>query len=305
MKERPFLYISLFLVGFLFFFYLTFPYGVLKESIFAEVGKASGYSIQVKHFGPSLPLGFEGENIKVTSKDGSQSIELQEFDVTISLLSLLIGNISVDLDLVSKNKGDMALNVTWGILQLALDQNFIPSSIELDAENFEIGSLANFGLQVYAKNANDLIKGTLVKMRIKGNLQGTTELDLAVDDPVSSSGKIDLKIVKGSLDLNDPGLGVDKQNFKKADVSAILEKGTLRISPKSGFETQELNVKFTGSTELRNPVPKSRLNLGLGVNLSGKLKDNFDFVLSMAGGNDGGLKYQLGGTFGRPSFKAQ
>lgn len=304
-KKRPVLYILLFLFSFTFFLYLTFPYSVLKEAVFAEVAKATGYNIQIENFGPSLPVGFEGENLQISSKDGSQNIQLQEVDITISMLSLLIGRISIDADLVSKNKGELDLQVSWGILQLALDQNFIPSSIDIDADNFDVGSLATFGIQSYAKNANDLIKGTLLKMIVTGNLVGTAELDLAVDDPVQSSGVVNLKLAKAALDLNDEGLGVAKQNFKKADIRGSLEKGSLKINPKSGFVSQELSIKLKGKTDLRSPLPSSKLDLGIDVNLSGKLKENFDFVLSMAGGKDGGVKYKLSGTLGRPNFRAQ
>ncbi|SME95586.1 type II secretion system protein GspN [Pseudobacteriovorax antillogorgiicola] len=304
-KGRPLLYIFLFVFSFVFFLYLTFPYGVLKEAIVVEISKATGYSIRVKEFGPSLPLGFECEGVQVTSRDGTQRIEIEEVDVSLSVFALLIGRVSVDADLVSKGGGEMSIGSSWGILQLAVDQNFIPNYVELEADEFDIGSLASFGIQSYAKSANDMIKGTLNKLRIDGNLEGTVELDLAVDDPTASSGTVDLRINKGMLDLNDENLGVAKQKFKKAVVQASLEKGALRINKKSGFHTQELTVDLNGNTTFRNPLPNSRLNVGVDVKLDGKLKENFDFFLNMAGGKNGTVTYKLSGTLGRPSFRTQ
>ena len=304
-KGRPFLYISLFFLSFIFFVYLTFPYGVLKEAMMVEVAKATGYTVRMKEFGPSLPLGFEGEKIKISSRDGSQELELEELEVSVSLLSLLLLQVSVDVEVEGKGGGELEISSSWGLTQLAVDQNFIPSYVALEAEKFDIGSLASFGIQSYSKSANDLIKGTLSKVRVAGFLNGEVELDLAVDDPSSSSGTIDLRVNKGILDLNDENLGVAKQKFKKAVVQANLQKGSLQINKKSGFHTQELKVDLTGNTSFKNPIPSSRLNIGLDVKLEGKLKENFDFFLDMAGGKNGGVKYKLSGTLGRPAFRNQ
>ena len=50
---RIFGLIGLFFVSFLVFLFLTFPYEVLKETVAAEVSKATGYLVRIGDLGPS------------------------------------------------------------------------------------------------------------------------------------------------------------------------------------------------------------------------------------------------------------
>ena len=304
-NNRPGLYIGLFCVSFVFFLYLTFPYGVLKEAVIAEISKVTDYNIRVKELGPSLLLGFDAEDITIGSKDGAYEVEIDELDLNVNILPLLIGRASVDVTIYSKDGGSLDLLASWSLYKMLMHQNFIPKIVELEAENFDVGALGSFGLQVYSQVANELIRGTLAKIKIAGRLNGSLEIDLDVDDPTASSGEVNLSLVKAFLDLNDKNLGVPKQDFKKAVIQASLLKGALKIAPASGFVTQELSIDPKGSAEFRAPIAKSRLNLGVDVKISGKIRENFDFLLNMAGGKDGMIAYNLSGTLDRPIFKSQ
>ena len=152
------------------------------------------------------------------------AIGLKKLTVNVSALSLLIGRIAVEVSLEDKKSGELEIFARWGILQLALDQNFIPQIVELEAENFELGGFVTFGLNEYSVSAHDLIKGSLEKIKMDGSLDGRLDMDLAVNDPLQSSGKVDLKIIKGNLDFNDDALDVPKQIFKKAVLQASLAK---------------------------------------------------------------------------------
>ncbi|NRA67966.1 MAG: type II secretion system protein GspN [Pseudobacteriovorax sp.] len=303
-KASKLVYILIFFGSFLFFLYLTFPYSILKEAVVAEVGKNTGLNIRIESFGPDLPLGFEGEKITVTGS-GDLKVELKSFEVSVSVFSLLIGRLGVEVELEDPKGGVLVASSSWSLLNMVIDNNMIPQSIDLTSESFEIGQFANFGLKTYAKEANDLIKGTLTKMKIAGKLNGAIEADLDVDDPLQSSGIIDLKLMNASLDLNDPNLDLAKQVFKKAVVKADLKGGKLGIDKDSGFHSQELVVDVNGSAQLKNPIPKSLLNIGMDLKLLGSLKENFDFILGMMGGSDGNAKYKLSGSFGRPNFQSQ
>lgn len=304
-KASKLLYVLLFLFSFVFFLYLTFPYSILKEAVVAEIAKNTGMNVKIEEFGPDLPLGFEAEKVTVTNSDGS-SVSLDTIEVSISTLSLLIGSLSVDIELVSEQGGTFIAEASWSLFKMILDNNMIPASIDLEAEKFAIGPLASFGLKTYAKEANDLIKGTLNKIKIDGNLQGTVVADLAVDDPLASTGSVDLKLLNSSLDMNDPSLDLAKQIFKKANVKADLKGGKLILDKQSGFHSQELLVDLDGSAQLKNPIPTSLLNIGIDVELLGSLKENFAFLLGMmGGGSEGSVNYQLSGSFGRPNFRSQ
>ena len=301
-KSGKLVYVLLFVFGFVFFLYLTFPYGILKEAVIAEVSKNTGFNIRIKQFGPDLPLGFEAEDIVVSK--GNHEMSFKSAEVSISILSLFVANATADIELTSRNNGTLEASASWGILQL-FDQNFLPSSVSVEADRFDIGPMANFGLKTYAKTANDLIKGTLSKMLIAGNLGGTIDADLDVGDPLQSEGVVDLKLSKASLDMNDPNLNLSKQIFKKAAIQADLKGGKLNVSKASGFHSQELVVDVNGSAQLKNPMKNSLLNIGMDIKLTGSLQENFDFVLGMMGGSNGVAKYRLSGTFGKPNFKSQ
>lgn len=296
-------YVLLFLLTFLVFFFFTFPYGVLKEAIISEVSQATGYTIRVKEMGPSFLLGADASGIKISTPDGMAQMELESVDATISVLSLLIGRATVNLELVSRNQGVLEAQASWSIWQLAFDKNMVPSRIELEAKDFEVGGLVNMLLYTASRTANDMVKDLITQIVFQGNLSGQSKIKLAVDEPIQSTGNVELRLEKASLDLSNPNLVVARQTFKKALIKADLQGGKLTIDNKSGLESQEVKIDLTGSTVLRNPISSSLLDVGFGLTLEGSLKENFGFILSVVGGNEGQLKYQVNGTLDRPNFQ--
>lgn len=296
-------YVALFIFGFFVFFLFTFPYGVLKEAIVSDISQATGFSVRVKEMGPSFLLGMDATGVRIATSDGTAQVELKSIDVTMSLRYLLIGQAKVNVELVSKNKGMLAASASWSIWQLAKDRNFVPNRISLEAKDFELGGLVNLALHQSARTANDMIKDLLVQLIFQGNLSGSSEIKLAIDEPLQSTGNVELKIDKASLDLANPTLVVAKQTFKRALVKASLQGGKLTFDNKSGFETQEIKADIRGSTSLRNPFPNSLLDFVIALKLEGTLKDNFGFILSVVGGNEGQLNYQINGTIARPNFQ--
>ena len=298
-------YVLLFLVSFLVFVLFTFPFGVLKEAMIAEISQATGFTVRVKELGPSFLIGLDATKIKVSSADGKVQAELERADVTLSVLNLLIGRAKVNVELVSKNKGSLDLSVSWSLWQLLIDRNLVPSRILLESDKFELGGLISLALNQASHNANDMIKDLLTQISVQANLTGKTEIKLAVDDLLQSTGQIELQLQKATIDLLNPNLVIARQAFKRALIKANLQGGKLALDNTSGFETQEIKVDLTGSTFLRNPIGNSTMDLGIKVKLDGSLKDNFGVILSVVGGNDGLLNYQISGTFERPSFQSR
>ncbi len=303
-KGSKFAYIVLFITSFLFFLYLTFPYGILKEALVSEISRNTGLTVKIDDFGPNLPIGFVAEGVTISKGEEAQAINLRKIEVSLVIFRIFMWQLGVDAEIISRNKGTLDLSARWGMNQLIAYNNFIPLGIEMEAHDFDFGQVAGFGLKTYAKSANNLIKGTLSKMMIAGSLDGQVEADLVVDDPVQSSGRVDLKLLKASLDMNDPNLSLSKQIFTKAAVQANLQGGRLNISKTSGFHSQELMIDINGYAQLKNPPPNSLLNIGVDLKIVGNLKENFDFVLSMMGGKNGEAKYKLSGSIGRPNFRS-
>jgi len=296
-------YVLLFFLGFLIFFLFTFPYGVLKEAIVSEISQATGFTVRVKEMGPSFLLGMDAGGVRISTADGSAQMELKSIDASVSLLSLFIGQAKVNVEMVARNNGILDTSVSWSIWQLLLDRNYVPKHISLEAQNFELGGIVNVALHHSAKTANDMIKDLLVQLIFQGNLSGRSEIKLAIDDPLQSTGDVDLKIDKASLDLANPTLVVAKQNFKRANIKASFKGGRLQIDNKSGFETQEIKADLRGLVTLKNPFQNSILDITIPLKLEGTLKENFGFILSVVGGNEGQLNYQISGTIARPAFQ--
>jgi type II secretion system protein N len=296
-------YVLLFFLGFLIFFLFTFPYGVLKEAIVSEISQATGFTVRVKEMGPAFLVGMDANGVRISTADGGAQMELKSIDATVSLLNLFIGRAKVDVELVSKNNGTLDTSVSWSIWQLLVDKNYVPRHISLEANDFELGGLVNVALHHASKTANDMIKDLLVQLIFRGNLSGQSEIKLAIDDPLQSTGDVELRIDKASLDLANPTLVVAKQNFKRAIVKASLKGGRLQIDNKSGFETQEIKTDVRGVVSLKNPFQNSILDITIPLKLEGTLKDNFGFILSVVGGSEGQLNYKISGSIARPSFE--
>ena len=98
---RASLYVSLGLCSFVFFLYLTFPYGVLKEVLVSKITESiqkSGYPVRVGigSLRPNWITGIQAENVIVSnSTDSTALLKLGKVTARINLLPLLIGQIGI------------------------------------------------------------------------------------------------------------------------------------------------------------------------------------------------------------------
>lgn len=296
-------YSGLFIVSFLVFFLFTFPYGVVKEAVVGEISQSTGLNIRVKEIGPSFPIGIDAEGLKIATQDSMAQVEFNSADVTVSILPLFIGRVTFNLELVSKNKGILEASVTFGLLQLISQKDMVPSRINLESKDFELGPIVTLMLREKSKSANDMVKDLMTQITFLGNLSGKAEIKLATSEPIQSTGTVDLQLKKATLDLNNPNLVVARQNFEKALIKGSLQNGKLTIDPNSALNSQELKVAFKGNSVLRNPFETSLLDFLIAIKLQGTLKDNFGFIMSVIGGNEGGVNYTINGNLSKPNFQ--
>jgi type II secretion system protein N len=295
-------YSGLFILSFFIFFLFTFPYGVVKESIIGEVSQATGLNIRVKEVGPSFPIGVDAEELKIATQDGMAQVEFKTVDLTVSILPLFIGRVKLNAELVTKNKGLIEASASFGILQL-INRDMVPSSIYLDAKDFELGPIVTLALREKSKTANELVKDLMNQITFAGNLTGKTELKLAASEPIQSTGVVDLQLQKASLSINNPNLALARQVFEKGLIKGNLANGKLSIDPNSALNSQELKVAFKGNSVLRTPLENSLLDFVIALKLEGTLKENFGFIMSVIGGNEQGVNYTINGTISRPNFQ--
>jgi type II secretion system protein N len=292
----------LFVISFCFFLYFSFPYGVLKEAITAEVNKSSPFNFRIEKFGPSFPLGFSATGVGVASKTSNRRLEIQSVSVDVSLLSLLIGRLGTAISVTSKTGGKLNLGLRIGIFS-AIKGNYLPSRITLDANNFAIDDYTAFGMSLLANDAsmNPMVAPLLSQIGIKGALNGKVDIDLDTSEATQSKGSIELGLAKAELTIDDPSLDIGEQKFDKFIVRANMDKGKLVIDDKSGLKSQGIILELNGKVDLKEAISASLLNLNLVLKLDKQLKDNFGFIVDAAmGGQNGEAKMQILGTIAQP-----
>ena len=295
-------YISLAIVSFFFFFFVSFPWGILKEAIVAQVRGVSPIGVQISELGPSFPVGFQADGIKLTSADGSKQAELKHIEINVSILSLLIGNLGLSVEAEDMQGGELSLDTGLSISKLMSGQA-IPNDVDLNSKNFSLGPLVSLGLNVYSDHANELIKGLIKQIDLRGKLNGIAKLSINSSTPTQSKGEVKLNIKDMILAINDPNLDIAPQKFKKAIVSAKMKSGSFSVNKVSGFHSGELVVDLSGILKFSKPINRSNLNFNIDLKLMGGLQENFGFLLSMGGGSDSNAKYRITGTLGRPDFQ--
>ena len=297
-------YVLLFVVSFIFFLYLTFPYGVLKESMAAFISKQAGLDIHIGELRPSLPLGFDMTDVTLAPVGGGPVLELKEVQIDFSMLNLLFGAIAINLDLLDKDRGEFEASVKFSLIDL-LKKNFMPYKIAFDANKFGIGQFIAFGLNRMAMNPNNpagqLFTPLLDQMKIVGKMQGEASFFLDVGNLSESTGSVDLKLADAALKLENASLDMADQTFSKAAFKANMASGNLTITKDSGFHTQELMLDFSGDAKLKPQIGQSLLNFNIGFRLDKGLKDKFGFIIDAKGGTDGAIRINIKGTVDRPN----
>lgn len=285
-KIGTWVYVLLFVVSFIFFVYLTFPYSILKESVLSEINRTSSFRIRMERLEPSLPLGLVAENISIASDTGGTPLSFKTAKVHISVLNLLIGRVSVSGEVETKTGGTFEFSGRVGLLRLISGKGVMPSHVDMLAQKFEIDNIIAFLLtsQANSPTANPLIAGMLTKIGFKGKLEGMMDFDINPDNPADSSGKMNLQLDDGVLTVDDPNLNLGEQKFKKAKILANIEKGKLVFDKSSGFHTQNFFLDLVGDIQMKQDLGNSTLNLAFNVKLEEALKEQFGLILDMAGG---------------------
>ena len=143
-------FIALFFVSLAIFVVASFPYGILKEYLSAIAAKELNIRFRAEELSPSFPIGVRLAKVTIDGENKSSSVELEEVEVGLSLLSLLTGKIGVDLEITSKNGGFLS---GGGELRIAdiLSNIMIPSSVDFDAKKFPVGPLVSYSMYYLAK----------------------------------------------------------------------------------------------------------------------------------------------------------
>jgi type II secretion system protein N len=296
-------YVLLFVLSFVLFLFLTFPYGVLKESISNMVAKTTGIDMRIGEMSPSLPLGFDFSKVSLGSVGGGPTVEFEEAEVGVSLLNLFIGALAVDVSVVDVKEGTLDATVKFSLYDMIFKKSFLPYRIDLETDRLGTGQLIAFGLDkalnVPSNPTSQMVVGLLDQLKIDGKLTGHVALNLDKKDFSQSSGSIDLVVKNAELKI-DPALDMSNQTFSKAVFKGSMVGGDFNISKDSGFHTQELMIDFSGNVKLRPQLQQSVLNVMISLKLDKGLKEKFGFIIDAKGGTGGMLKISIKGTMANP-----
>lgn len=301
-------YVVLFLLSFLLFVYLTFPFNILKESLVMKLNKTTGLSISVYELSPSLLLGMEAKGVSLKSSTGRE-VKFAEIGVSLSTLHLFIGRLRCVLEVYDAKENPLEVTAGFGLFSLISNLTGgkapLPEQITIKSQNYGLDTLTAYALSSYAAkpSTNPLVVPLLEQMEVRGNFNADIALDLDLEDPTASDGKLDINIDQFVLAMKATDFTIDDQKFEKAVVKADMSGGSLKIQEGSEFSSQDISMRISGDLNLKTPLLNSAMNLAIPLQIKGALKDQFGFLIDamLKGTSDGNIPLQVRGTLLRPS----
>ncbi len=296
--------VALFLVSFVLFLFLTFPYEVLKESLAAEISQSTGYIVRIGDMSADFPLGLTAEAVKIEAPTGAASLSFKTLSVDVSVLKFLLGKVSVELS-ATAGSGEFELDADFGILDLIANQP-VPKHFSFVSKNFPLDDIAGFALNNAASSptANPMVAPLLSAIGVSALLNGKADFSLDAKNPTQSTGEMEISLAKAVLKLSHPSLGLPDQEFKKASIGAKVEAGNVVFAKNSGFVSDELELLTEGKITLKQQPLNSLLDMKVVFRLNKGLKEKFGFLIDAMTGSatsEGQLTMQLRGPMEQPA----
>lgn len=297
-------YFTVFLLSFIVFVYLTFPYEVLKESLAADLSQSTGYAIRIGDLSPALPLGMKADEIQVEAPGGA-TLRVSSAVVKLTLYKLLFGSVSPSLE-VKAGKGAFDIEANFRLIDL-VGGSLIPHQLAFYAKDFPLDEFMAFGLALATNgpDANPMLAPIVSVIGVSATMQSKSEFDLDLKNPTLSNGFADITLKNAVLKLDHPTLGLPNQEFTKAGIKAKVEGGNVVIDKSSGLVADELEILVSGKIALKPDPMSSQLDLNMSIALNKGLKEKFGFVMDAMAGtvtNEGKLTMQVRGTLEQPTM---
>ncbi len=293
------LFFGIFLLCLPVFLYILFPYDVMKDVLITQIEKNTKFNVSIAEMGPAFPLGVIASNVELQPENGLGSIKLKELKIKISVLSLFIGNLSPNIFIKDDGKGDLALDLSMSYLGAlfggSLSEKNI-SDVHLDANKFDIERIADFGLNTFgssnalSSSMKALLSSELEKISLAGKLDGVVDVDLDIENPKNTNGKVDLELVDFELNINDENMKSLEQDFSKALIKAQIKSGKLQFDKNAGLLSKGLDIKFSGNMQFAKKAANSNANMMINLKMMNKLQEEFGFMLNAAGGSESDSK---------------
>jgi type II secretion system protein N len=256
-----------FAVAFLVFLLLLFPFDLVKAKLESEVRQRTAVELNISRISPRFFNSFLLSDVVVSDQTGKVLFESPSVRTTISLFSLLRGNVAADLKAKAYG-GDLLLKV-----QQAPGHQYVLC----DANGLDIGSyqlLKNLGLKLSGK--------------LGGNFEVTND---------AGKGRIWLKSL-ALRELKIKGFLVPDIDFDECWIEANLKGDRLTIK-KLEMNGKELKIRGLGDIVLRE---RGTINLVVKLKPSERLAQEQAGILALLKNRDaeGYYQFSLGGTLSDP-----
>lgn len=260
-------FVAYFLVVFLSFLLLLFPFDRVKLKLESEVRLRTPLELSVARISPRFFNRFLLSDVVVSDKNGTVFFESPAVKTSISLFSLLRGGISVNLKAIAYG----------GELYLKMRQARGENHVMLDANGLDVASYTLFRNMGY---------------KISGKIGGNFEMN-----GDSGKGRLWMKSL-ASRELKIQGFSIPDLDFEKGWVEADI-KGDRLMLRKFELDGKELKIRATGSVVLRE---RGMINLKIKLKPSERLAHEQSAVLSLLKNRDaaGFYHFTLGGLVSQP-----
>ena len=313
-------YVMYFVVGilsFLLFLYLSFPFNVVKEVL---VGKVNDSFVQSKvpvrmtvgNFRPKFPLGLYFEDVQLNNvNDPLASIKIGKASVSLSVLSLFLGNISSDLR-IEQSGGSVEIETTHSIRGLLASASskvlkLPPGDLVIDFNRFELKPLIASALG-YVRSGNNPALQTIqpfLRTEVSGLLSGKIKLQvpIAADSFDKVNSDVDLTILQAYFEMKDETLAIPIQDFSEARIKLKLNKKSIEIPNETRLIANDIGINLSGRMSVSERMDITDVKLNLGLVLKGKIEENFKTLIPVILGWDlgkmsgGKMDVELSGNF--------
>jgi type II secretion system protein N len=270
--------------------YLRFPSDAV-ENYFRAKGEQVDppLTLSVKRIGPLIPYGLKFVKTQVSLRDAPDSLILKADRLSLrpSLLSLLGGKSDYSF-YCAAYKGD-----TSGSVRLWQDEKARSVDTEIELTNVDLGEYA------YLRE--------LIGRTVKGTVSGTIVYNGQYRPRLNGSGKANLSLSEGMVELAEPFLTLQSIDFDELEIDMVLEKQKIDVG-RLEFKGKQLQGKLSGTITLRKALAESVLSLSGTIEPFAALFESAEgiqeTVAFLRGRIDKGtFTFMVEGTLGHPKIK--
>ena len=280
------------------FIYISFPYKVLKESIAVSLTEETGFLVTIDDLKPNFGLSVSMLGLNIRSTSG-QVVKLQEITAGLNPFYLFLGKAKVYGVLQNSKNSYIKTDLSFSLLDfLGSNPAILPSSVVVDAKDFTFDDIVSLLIQKIPLEQNTALylKPLFDKVKIKGKLSSTIDIDLNRSDMSLSEGTVALDFKNFEI-LFDKSLQIPDQIFSKSHIAAVIKNSVFTIDNKSALLAKNLSLILAGKIALKSSIDKSLCDVNIDLELRDELQNAIGSILQTIFSNkeEGKIKFLIKG----------